>query len=303
MVDTEPKAKAGDDLPGFGEKRLAIHELMVGGQTSSLIVTNSADEETVLKRTTDYIEKKKTKEALRNFLTDQIIKQGLKDAQELRDLLRTQLDMLNEQIREDKERLEKIIEFKQTLERIRQQLQDIGQLELDENGELKDKRAESAIREYEKRHGIKIDRENLSDALLFQILRDFEEQDYQLKNEINEKQKRSKEIEDEINQVEQIIEDLGSGNAKTQSDAIDRLSEIEKQALLRKDVPEEVAKANIEKEGYTKKQAERADFEFRFPPLNEAFNKSAGPQEARAEDKNEVRTISASAPVPGGRVF
>ena len=190
MVDTEPKAKTENELPGFGEKRLAVHNLMVGGQTSSLILTNSADEETFQERRTDNTEKKKTKEALRNLLTDQIIKQHLKDAQELGDLLRTQLDILNERIREDKDRLEKVIEFKQALERIRQQLQETGQLELDENGELKDKQAEAAIREYEKKYGIKIDRENLSDELLFQILRDFEEQEYQLENGINENRKQ-----------------------------------------------------------------------------------------------------------------
>jgi hypothetical protein len=302
MVDKGPEAKAEDELPGFGEKRLAIHELMVSGQASSLIVTNSADEETIQERTTGTTEKKKTKEALHNLLTDEIIKQRLREAQDLRDLLRTQLDMLNEKIREDEERLEKIMEFKQALVRIRQQLHETGELQLDEYGELKDKQAEAAIREYEKRYGIKIDRESLSDALLFQILRDLEEQDYQLKNGIEEKQERSKKLKDEIDQVEQVIEDLKSSDPQAQSDALERLSEIEKQTAIRKSAPED-SKENIEKAGYTRDQAEESSFEFSFPPIKDAFNKSAAPQETRAEDKNEVKPLSPPTPVPGRRVF
>lgn len=306
MTDTEPKVKkpqTKSDLPGLGEKRQAIHELMVGGQASSLIVTNSADEETIRERETGDTEKKKTKEALRHLLMDQIINQQLKEAQKLRDLLRTQLDILNERIREDKERLEKIIEFKQAIKRIRQQLQKTGQVEFDENGELKDKRAEAAIWEYEKTYGIKIDRENLSDELLLHILKDFEEQGQEHKDRIDEGTKEQAYVRDQLDDIEKVIDALERGYPETQSDAIDKLSEMQKKAVLRKGVSQDVAKENIEKEGYTKKQAERSAFEFKFPPVNEAFNKSAVPQEAKAQDENEVKTASPRAPVPGGRIF
>ncbi|MCP1469485.1 vacuolar-type H+-ATPase subunit I/STV1 [Sphingobium sp. OAS761] len=84
-----------------------------------------------------------------------------------------QIEARNRQIAENLERIDALSKQETALDRHLADLREGRKAELDENGALRDKAAEQAVREYEKRYGVKVDRNDPDQiAIILQGIRD-----------------------------------------------------------------------------------------------------------------------------------
>jgi hypothetical protein len=191
MVDTEPKAKTEDDLPGFGEKRLAVHNLMVSGQTSSLIITNSVNEETFVEQRDGNQKKKNDKrfydqlriqEATRRNI--EIINQYLDDLKKIEEVLRTRIA---ENMVTINQNIHWIEEMKRTHEAAASALafyEKNGFFERDETSKLKNKAAQRLLDEYIRRTG-QTPESDMAISLAIQMQKQFDREEAERRQEEN----------------------------------------------------------------------------------------------------------------------
>jgi len=84
-----------------------------------------------------------------------------------------QIEARNRQIAENLKRIDALSKQESALDRHLADLREGKKAELDENGALRDKAAEQAVRDYEKRYGVKVDRNDPDQiAIILQGIRD-----------------------------------------------------------------------------------------------------------------------------------
>ena len=99
-----------------------------------------------------------------------------KTREALWDALLAHLEWIDEQIEFWEERLGALSRQETALEKLLKRIRAGEDPELDENGGLRDRDAEQAIGEYEKRHGVRVDRANLDPATIQLILESVREE-------------------------------------------------------------------------------------------------------------------------------
>ena len=236
--------------------------------------------------------KKRDRDFIDLLLLLAVIENAIARVQAIIDFHEEQMEQIARHIMEAQEILDGLKMQEESLRDVLEKFRENGAFELDENGALKNKIAEKALRAWERKTGRPIDRTDPGSYLLvLEVLADIEAEEGEIETGIKADQEDYEHHKAERDKALEIREALESSDPERRRQGMERMNELgfhqgieTAKNIAEADLNRETRAQGMERAGLIEKDLAQDAFAFKFPPLRSDFDKSViGNAEPEAE--------------------